>query len=45
LMREKRLGSLLTMEAGEIVGIVTECDLVRKDLRSIVQQRTCMSVP
>ncbi|MBX3305686.1 MAG: CBS domain-containing protein [Nitrospira sp.] len=32
LMREKRLGSLLTMEAGEIVGIVTECDLVRKGL-------------
>lgn len=32
LMREKRLGSLLTSEAGEIVGIVTECDLVRKGL-------------
>lgn len=32
LMREKRLGSLLTMEAGEIVGIVTECDMVRKGL-------------
>ncbi|MBX3350467.1 MAG: CBS domain-containing protein [Nitrospira sp.] len=32
LMREKRLGSLLTMEAGEIVGIVTECDLVRRGL-------------
>ena len=32
LMREKRLGSLLTIEAGEIVGIVTECDLVRKGL-------------
>lgn len=32
VMREKRLGSLLTVEAGEIVGIVTECDLVRKGL-------------
>ena len=32
LMHEKRLGSLLTIEAGEIVGIVTECDLVRKGL-------------
>jgi CBS domain-containing protein len=32
LMREKRLGSLLTVEAGEIVGIVTECDLIRKGL-------------
>ncbi len=32
LMCEKRLGSLLTSEAGEIVGIVTECDLVRKGL-------------
>lgn len=32
LMRAKRLGSLLTIEAGEIVGIVTECDLVRKAL-------------
>ncbi len=32
VMREKRLGSLLTIEAGEIVGIVTECDLVRKGL-------------
>lgn len=30
LMREKRIGSLLTVEAGEIVGIVTESDLVRK---------------
>lgn len=32
LMREKRLGSLLAIEAGELVGIVTECDLVRKGL-------------
>jgi CBS domain-containing protein len=32
LMREKRIGSLLTSEAGEIVGIVTERDLVRKGL-------------
>lgn len=29
-MREKRIGSLLTVEAGELVGIVTESDLVRK---------------
>lgn len=34
LMREKRIGSLLTVEAGEIVGIVTERDLVRKGLVS-----------
>jgi CBS domain-containing protein len=32
LMREKRLGSLLAIEAGEVVGIVTEYDLVRKGL-------------
>lgn len=32
LMREKRIGSLLTIEAGEIVGIVTERDLVWKGL-------------
>jgi CBS domain-containing protein len=32
LMREKRIGSLLTIEAGEVVGIVTERDLVRKGL-------------
>lgn len=31
-MREKRLGSLLAMEAGELVGIVTESDVVRKVL-------------
>lgn len=34
LMGEKRMGSLLTIEAGEIVGIVTERDLVRKGLAS-----------
>jgi CBS domain-containing protein len=34
LMGEKRIGSLLTIEAGEIVGIVTERDLVRKGLAS-----------
>jgi CBS domain-containing protein len=32
LMREKRISSLLTIEAGEIVGIVTERDLVWKGL-------------
>ncbi len=34
LMREKRIGSLLTTEAGETVGIVTERDLVWKALAS-----------
>ena len=34
LMREKRIGSLLTIEAGEIVGIVTERDLAWKGLAS-----------
>ena len=29
-MEEKRIGSLLVLEAGEMVGIVTETDLVRK---------------
>ena len=33
-MSEKRIGSLLTVEAGELVGIVTESDLVRKVLAS-----------
>ncbi len=33
-MREKRIGSLLVIEAGEIVGIVAESDLVRKGLAS-----------
>ncbi len=33
-MHEKRIGSLLVIEAGEIVGIVTESDLVRKGLAS-----------
>ena len=32
LMREKRIGSLLTVEAGELVGIVTESDFVRKSM-------------
>lgn len=31
-MRERRIGSLFTVEAGELVGIVTERDLVRKVL-------------
>jgi CBS domain-containing protein len=34
LMRDKRIGSLLTVEAGELVGIVTESDLVRKGAAS-----------
>jgi CBS domain-containing protein len=31
-MAEKRIGSLLLLEAGEIVGIVTETDVVRKGI-------------
>ncbi|MEQ1790917.1 MAG: CBS domain-containing protein [Nitrospiraceae bacterium] len=31
-MAEKRIGSLLVMEAGEMVGIVTETDVVRKGM-------------
>ncbi len=34
LMTEKRIGSLLTVEAGELVGIVTESDLIRKGMAS-----------
>ncbi|MDP1948980.1 MAG: CBS domain-containing protein [Nitrospirota bacterium] len=33
-MAEKRIGSLLVMEAGEMVGIVTETDVVRKGMAS-----------
>ena len=33
-MAEKRIGSLLVLEAGEMVGIVTETDVVRKGLAS-----------
>ena len=33
-MAEKRIGSLLVLEAGEMVGIVTETDLVRKGIAS-----------
>lgn len=33
-MSERRIGSLLTTEAGELVGVVTESDLVRKGLAS-----------
>lgn len=33
-MTEKRIGSLLVIEAGEMVGIVTETDMVRKGLAS-----------
>jgi CBS domain-containing protein len=36
VMKERRIGSLLVVEAGEIVGIVTESDLVRKGLASNV---------
>jgi hypothetical protein len=30
MIAEKRIGSLLVLEAGEMVGIVTETDMVRK---------------
>ena len=33
-MAEKRIGSLLVLEAGEMVGIVTETDMVRKGIAS-----------
>ena len=33
-MAEKRIGSLLVLEAGEMVGIVTETDVVRKGIAS-----------
>jgi CBS domain-containing protein len=33
-MAEKRIGSLLVLEAGEMVGIVTETDVVRKVIAS-----------
>ena len=33
-MAEKRIGSLLVIEAGEMVGIVTETDVVRKVIAS-----------
>ncbi len=50
LMSEKRVGSLLTIEAGEIVGIVTERDLARKGLATNryaggTQVSTVMSSP
>ena len=35
-MTERRIGSLLTMEAGALVGVVTESDLVRKGLATNV---------
>ncbi|MDE3052174.1 MAG: CBS domain-containing protein, partial [Nitrospirota bacterium] len=34
IMAEKRIGSLLVLEAGEMVGIVTETDMVRKGIAS-----------
>jgi CBS domain-containing protein len=35
-MAEKRIGSLLVLEAGKMVGIVTETDLVRKVLAAVL---------
>lgn len=34
IMAEKRIGSLFVLEAGEMVGIVTETDMVRKGIAS-----------
>jgi CBS domain-containing protein len=39
-MAEKHIGSLLVIEAGEMVGIVTESDLVRKGLAHQLDERT-----
>lgn len=39
-MAEKRIGSLFVREAGEMVGIVTESDLVRKGLANRLDART-----
>lgn len=39
-MAEKRIGSLFVIEAGEMVGIVTESDLVRKGIASRLDGQT-----
>lgn len=39
-MAEKHIGSLLVIEAGEMVGIVTESDLVRKGVASQLDEKT-----
>jgi CBS domain-containing protein len=39
-MTEKRIGSLLVLEAGDMVGIVTEADLVRKVIASHLPARS-----
>lgn len=39
-MAEKHIGSLFVLEAGEMVGIVTECDLVRKGLAYQLDEHT-----
>ncbi len=39
-MAEKRIGSLLVLEAGEMVGIVTETDLVRKGIAAHLPARS-----
>lgn len=39
-MAEKRIGSLFVIEAGEMVGIVTESDLVRKGIASRLDEHT-----
>lgn len=39
-MAEKRIGSLLVLEAGDMVGIVTEADLVRKVIASHLPARS-----
>jgi acetoin utilization protein AcuB len=42
LMREKRIGSVPVVEAGQVVGILTETDLLRHIVRA--DQRTCPEV-
>jgi signal-transduction protein with cAMP-binding, CBS, and nucleotidyltransferase domain len=49
-MAEKRIGSLLVLEAGKMVGIVTEADLVRKVLAALLPAsstsvQSAMNVP
>jgi signal-transduction protein with cAMP-binding, CBS, and nucleotidyltransferase domain len=40
MMAEKRIGSLLVLEAGDMIGIVTEVDLVRKVIAAHLPART-----
>ncbi len=42
LMREKKIGSVPVVEAGRLVGILTETDLLRHIVRA--DERTCLEV-